>query len=123
MAERRADALARYREARKEEVRQSSLAYQRRRRAWRLSAPSEPYTDKLVLATYGTICHLCGEEINLDAPRLSRDGAGWERGLHLDHVIPLSRGGPDLLENLRPAHALCNISKGLTAFPEAVVSR
>lgn len=31
---------------------------------------------------------------------------------HLDHVKPLSKGGPHMLSNLRPACEPCNISKG-----------
>ena len=32
-------------------------------------------------------------------------------GLTVDHVIPLSKGGSDELENLRPAHWICNNRK------------
>jgi len=32
-------------------------------------------------------------------------------GLHIDHVMPLSKGGPDTLENVRPAHGSCNVKK------------
>ena len=49
----------------------------------------------LTLATYGTICHLCG--------RPDADTA--------DHVVPRSKGGPDALDNLRPAHKTCNYSR------------
>lgn len=48
------------------------------------------------LATYGTVCHLC---------RLP--GATTA-----DHLIPRSRGGDDSIENLRPAHKLCNERRG-----------
>lgn len=48
------------------------------------------------LARYGTVCHLCG-----------RPGATTA-----DHLVPRSRGGDDSLENLRPAHARCNSSRG-----------
>ncbi|MCP2281076.1 HNH endonuclease [Nocardia amikacinitolerans] len=48
------------------------------------------------LATYGTLCHLCG-----------RPGANTA-----DHLIPHSQGGPDSLENLRPAHKSCNSARG-----------
>jgi 5-methylcytosine-specific restriction endonuclease McrA len=27
-------------------------------------------------------------------------------------VIPLSKGGNDTIENVRPAHAICNLRKG-----------
>ncbi len=47
------------------------------------------------IAFYGGSCYLCG--------------ADWE---HLDHVKPLSEGGPNLASNLRPACATCNGRKG-----------
>lgn len=51
---------------------------------------------RLTLATYGTVCWLCGS-----------DGATTA-----DHVLPRSRGGSDAIENLRPAHTSCNSSRG-----------
>jgi 5-methylcytosine-specific restriction endonuclease McrA len=36
----------------------------------------------------------------------------WQNGLHIDHVIPIAKGGADILDNLKPSHAICNISKG-----------
>jgi 5-methylcytosine-specific restriction endonuclease McrA len=36
----------------------------------------------------------------------------WEKSLHIDHLIPISKGGSDTLENVRPTHALCNLKKG-----------
>lgn len=82
-----------------------------RRRADKANTSSEKYTLKDVLEKYGTVCHMCGEEIDMGAPR--RVGLpGWERGLQLDHVIPLVNGGTDTLENVKPAHGICNIKKG-----------
>ena len=72
-----------------------------------------PYTKSEVLERYGNICHICQEPIDLNAPK--RVGyKGWEAGLHLDHVIPLARGGDDTIENIRPSHGICNIRKGAT---------
>ena len=83
----------------------------RRRRALKAMAVSEPYTEAEVLEKYGTDCQLCFEPIDLDAPRGIGKGEGWERGLHIDHTISISEGGPDTLDNVRPAHALCNIKR------------
>ena len=71
----------------------------------------EVYTTLQVLETYGTNCHICNGPVDLSAPRLVGRGVGWEHGLHIDHVIPISKGGPDTLSNVRPSHAYCNISK------------
>lgn len=85
----------------------------RSRRARKLSVESSPYTTQEVLDRYGTVCHACSKEIDLSAPRHTR-ALGWEYGLHLDHLIPLSKGGSDTIENIRPAHAICNFKKGST---------
>ena len=85
--------------------------YDRRARALRAGARSEPYTVHQVIQNFGKKCHLCGEDVDLFAPR--KVGAdGWERGLHLDHVVPLSYGGSDTIDNIRPAHGMCNLQKG-----------
>ena len=52
-----------------------------------------------VLELHGSRCHLCG-------------GVVEPRNLHVDHVIPISKGGTSALANLRPAHAACNLAKG-----------
>lgn len=71
------------------------------------------YSDEQVLELYGTNCHICEESIDFDAPRqCGKDG--WEKGFHVDHVIPLSRGGADTIENVRPSHGQCNIIKWAT---------
>jgi 5-methylcytosine-specific restriction endonuclease McrA len=73
-------------------------------------AIQEPYTYKEVLDTYGHICHLCNTLVDLKAPRQCGT-SGWEKGLHIDHVIPLSKGGDDTLQNVRPSHGQCNVIK------------
>jgi len=37
---------------------------------------------------------------------------------HVDHVIPRSRGGSDDIDNLVPACARCNLSKGARTLQE-----
>lgn len=58
-----------------------------------------------VVREYGEACHICSEAIDLSLPRTSK------LGLTIDHVIPLSKGGSDEMENLRPAHWICNNRK------------
>lgn len=81
-----------------------------RRRALKFGGGTEPYTEADVLERWGTCCHLCGEEVDLDAPR-SAGKIGWERGLHLEHVIDLALGGSDTVENVKPSHGKCNLKK------------
>lgn len=84
--------------------------YSRNRRARKLQAVSDHYTEELVIETYGAVCRLCQNPIDLTAPR--QPGVdGWEMGLHLDHLIPLSKGGDDTLENIRPTHGICNLRR------------
>ena len=82
----------------------------RKRRALKKANIHKPYSEDQVLKLYGSVCHICKEEIDLLAKR-STGAPGWERGLHIDHVMPLSKGGPDMLDNVRPAHGLCNLQK------------
>jgi len=89
----------------------ASYAQQKRtRRAAKAGVESEPYNARTIVKLYGSICHICKEQIDLKAAR-QVGRKGWERGLHLDHVIPISKGGADLIPNIRPSHGLCNIRK------------
>jgi hypothetical protein len=88
----------------------------RRMRAAKLGNSWEPYTEIQVLNLYGNTCHLCKEPIDFEAPR-QVGVEGWEKGLHIDHLLPISKGGPDMLENVRPAHGLCNLKKNGRVAP------
>ena len=81
-----------------------------KRKALKLSNGHEEYTEQEVIEKYGTKCHICNTEIDFNAPR-QPVGEGWQMGLHLDHLIPLAKGGEDKIENMRPSHAVCNIKK------------
>ena len=83
------------------------------KRASEYGAYHEPYNRQDVLAKYGTICHLCGYPIDIHISRKIGQ-EGWERSLHVDHIIPLSKGGEDTIRNVRPSHAKCNMLKGAT---------
>ena len=55
-----------------------------------------------VFKRHGSTCHLCGKPINdrLTFPNnMSRT---------VDHLVPVSRGGDNTIDNLRPAHLECN---------------
>ena len=89
-----------------------SVAGRNKRRATLAGVETEFYTVDQVISLYGSTCHLCLEPIDLTAPRHAGSGSGWERGLHIDHHIPISQKGPDTLANVRPSHAICNLRKG-----------
>lgn len=82
----------------------------RKRKVQMLGNGVELYTLEQVLEEYGQVCYLCEQDIDLTLPR-KIGVAGWEFGLHLDHVTPISKGGPDCLENVAPTHAICNLTK------------
>jgi 5-methylcytosine-specific restriction endonuclease McrA len=97
---------AKYRAANLDKVRARERSKNRSRRA----GVSSSYNELQVIATYGIDCYLCGGEIDFMSPR--KCGVkGWENGLHIDHLVPVSKGGSDTLENVRPAHGLCNLKK------------
>lgn len=83
----------------------------RRRRAKKRNSGFEKYTEEQVLSSYGSCCYICNKRIDFSAPRSTAE-SGWQYGLHIDHLIPISKGGPDTLENVRPAHGICNVKKG-----------
>jgi hypothetical protein len=60
------------------------------------------YLRQAVIAHHGMICGLCRQPICSLAE------------LHIDHVVPFSRGGDTAFYNLQPAHARCNLRKGAT---------
>jgi 5-methylcytosine-specific restriction endonuclease McrA len=64
-----------------------------------------PYKRDDVFARWGGRCVYC------NAP-----------AAHLDHVQPLSRGGRDLLSNVVPACAPCNLDKAARSLAEWVES-
>lgn len=96
--------------------------YRRNRRARKKSAESEKYLESDILHIYGIECHICQETIDLSAPK-KVGTTGWEKGLHLDHVIPLAKGGSDTVDNVRPAHGICNVRKSHRDLDAYVGSR
>jgi 5-methylcytosine-specific restriction endonuclease McrA len=97
---------AKYRSRNLEAVQARERSKNRKRRA----SITSDYNELQVIATYGINCYLCDLEIDFMAPR--KCGIpGWEIGLHIDHLVPVSKGGSDALENVRPTHGLCNLVK------------
>ncbi len=63
------------------------------------TGPRAPLSINLraaVLARDGLVCQLCGNPIR------------YQSNIAIDHIIPVSKGGPDTLDNLRVAHRFCN---------------
>lgn len=62
--------------------------------------PLDRYTRNAVLERDGRVCGICTSPIPEDEI------------LHIDHILPVSRGGTNDPENLQVAHAVCNMRKG-----------
>lgn len=76
-----------------------------RRRTAILGVKSEKYTKTDVFEKTNGVCHICGEVIDMTIKSPNK------RSFSIDHVIPVSLGGDDILENVMPAHRGCNSSK------------
>jgi 5-methylcytosine-specific restriction endonuclease McrA len=73
------------------------------RRARKVGAFVEDICPAVVYEMHGGRCGVCGEFI-----------AG---AFHVDHVVPLARGGLHGYVNVQPAHPVCNMRKGVSVSP------
>jgi len=67
---------------------------------------------QILLKRDGMGCYLCGIPVDFKGSYIQGQ-EGWEHYPHLEHVIPVSKGGSDELENIKLAHAICNVRKGV----------
>lgn len=90
---------ARYRQT--ERGKATKRMSEHRRRARKASQGTEDYTKEDLDQMYqaqNKRCWWCGKKLG--------------RNYHIDHRIPISRGGSDTLDNICLVHAHCNWSKG-----------
>ncbi len=80
-------------------VRISKRVTRQNRRAVMAATSVGPVRLLEILDRDGMVCHLC------------RIGIESADDLHFDHVVPLSRGGTHTMDNIKPAHAACNLRK------------
>ena len=71
-----------------------------KRRSQQLSQFIEDVDPQVVYEMHGGMCGICKGFIDLKI-----------EGFHVDHRIPLSKGGMHGYINVQPAHAHCNIRK------------
>ena len=93
---------AKYRQEHPEAVR--ALAHARRVRI--CGVGSEDFTLEDVISRDGWACGVCGGPVDPSAKGRSSAAPS------LDHIIPISRGGPHTLANAQLAHFGCNAGKG-----------
>lgn len=81
--------------------------YKATRRTWEQLNPDSVGVDshewRRLVRRYRHLCAYCG---------------GNEDGIHMDHVIPLSRGGRHAIGNVLPACQRCNLTKGAKLVAE-----
>ena len=73
---------------------------QQTRRARKKQVFVEEINPAVVFERAGGRCGVCKEPIDKTKP--------W----HVDHIIPLAKGGVHSYGNVQPAHARCNLQKG-----------
>jgi 5-methylcytosine-specific restriction endonuclease McrA len=94
-------AYFRERYANDEDFKERSRSRHRQRRALKKAVRTERYTRDQAYAQTGGRCTRCR--------RLVRKDTSW----HIDHRVPLARGGPDVLTNIGPCHPKCNLRGGV----------
>lgn len=73
-----------------------------KRRAAQSSVTAEAVNRHIVWLRAQGRCGICCESVDFIE-------------MHLDHIVPISRGGAHRYDNVQPAHAFCNLSKGARA--------
>lgn len=71
------------------------------RRARKLNQFIEEVDPRTVFQMHGGKCGICDDFIEGD--------------FHVDHIVPLSKGGMHGYINVQPAHPVCNMRKGANA--------
>jgi 5-methylcytosine-specific restriction endonuclease McrA len=79
------------------------------------------YTRQHIFDRDGYDCYICNIPVDLTATHVQGQ-PGWEMYPHIEHVIPLSLGGDDTLQNVKIAHAKCNMAKGTQIWATASTS-
>lgn len=84
--------------------------HKRKRRAYKkTNGPIEAVNPLLVYERDSWICSICGKKV--DKRLMFPDPASPS----LDHIVPLSQGGPHTYQNVQLAHLRCNMVKGARA--------
>lgn len=96
-----------WREANPEKVRAYSNEHGRRRRArLALATHIEIFPDSEIFSRDKWICQICYKRVN------KRYRFPHPMSASIDHVTPVTKGGPHTRQNVVLAHLRCNISKG-----------
>ena len=80
----------------------------RKRRAAKYAADSEPYRTADIYERDGWRCQICHRKVRRDVSHRH------DLAPTIDHIIPVSAGGPDAPINVQCAHRRCNYIKNAT---------
>ena len=94
-------ARIRWKENHPEQQRKIERQSEEKRRAQKLNQFIEDIDRQTVYQMHGGMCGICEQFVPED-------------DFHVDHVIPLARGGMHGYVNVQPAHPKCNIEKWAT---------
>jgi 5-methylcytosine-specific restriction endonuclease McrA len=86
--------------------READLLHAKKRRAVLAGVEREPIDRAAIFERDAWTCGICHEPVDPEAT--------WpdKRCASLDHIVPLSKGGPHTMANLRLAHFDCNAIRG-----------
>lgn len=93
-----------YRETNIDSYRVLDRLQQAKRRGWLRDQTIEKVDVQALIDRDGLDCHICGKPVPRDK-------------VSIDHLIPLSKGGPHVAWNLSIAHRLCNTRRGPGRIP------
>lgn len=79
--------------------------YGNRRRARIADNGYEKYERRDIFNRDGGLCHICSGVVDLSVPY------PHPQSFTVDHVIPISKGGPDIPANVATSHWICNKQK------------
>ncbi len=83
--------------------------YRQRIEAAGFNAAYDPdVTLKRVLKRDGGTCQICGEPVDVQDKTNNRMGGRYPT---VDHIVPISKGGAHVWDNVRLAHMICNSYK------------
>ena len=93
------------------------LGSDHRKRARHYGVDYEPIQRRYIYERDNGTCHLCGKKVKKSYSRTGYDPMGPT----LDHIIPISKGGPHLKSNVALAHHICNTLKSDGAVGEQLL--
>jgi len=76
------------------------------------NVPFDPnVTASLVISRDQAVCQICGKQCNVADKRWGNFGPDYPT---IDHIVPLSRGGAHVWDNVQCVCAMCNCVKGVS---------